>query len=215
MSVAIQSGAPPDDGTRLRILRVALSFFLTHGYSRVTMDEIARELGMSKKTLYLHYDGKESLLLASVEHFFHDVEAGVQAILTDTSLTYPEQVRRFLLFLAGYISRVQSPVIIDIRRSAPRVWERVMERRRQIIFDQFGGLIRSGIAVGMVRADLDPRLLIRMIVVTIEQMASPETLAMIEVQPSEVFQTLTSVIFEGILTAEARAATGLAAGRDA
>ena len=66
MSQAVQDGVRTDEETRQRILRVAMTFFLAHGFSRVTMDEIARELGMSKKTLYQHFESKESLMLAGV-----------------------------------------------------------------------------------------------------------------------------------------------------
>ena len=215
MSQAVQDGVRTDEEARQRILRVAMTFFLAHGFSRVTMDEIARELGMSKKTLYQHFDSKESLMLAGVDRFFLDIQAGVQAILNDGHLSYPEQVGRFVLFMGNYLSRAQRSAILDVRRSAPRVWERIMERRRRVIYDQFGGLIRAGIAAGMVRADLDPRLVVRMILVTIEQMASPETLSELPVQPTDIFRTVTAVIFEGILTDEARAAARLAARRDA
>jgi hypothetical protein len=67
----------------------------------------------------------------------------------------------------------------------------------------------------MVRADLDHRLIVRMILVSIEQMASPETLAELPVQPTDIFRAVTAVIFEGILTDEARAAARVAARRDA
>jgi AcrR family transcriptional regulator len=215
MSQAVEDGVRTDEETRQRILRVAMTFFLAHGFSRVTMDEIARELGMSKKTLYQHFESKERLMLAGVDRFFLDIQAGVEAILRDDSLSYPEQVGRFVLFMGSYLSRAERSAILDVRRSAPRVWEQILERRRRIIFDQFGGLIRAGIAAGMVRADLDVRLIVRMILVTIEQMASPETLAELPVQPTDIFRAVTAVIFEGVLTDEARAAARAAARRDA
>jgi AcrR family transcriptional regulator len=214
MSQTMQERARTDDEVRQRILRVAMTFFLAQGFSRVTMDDIARELGMSKKTLYQHYESKESVLLAGVERFFQDIWAGNQAILDDDSLSYPEKIRRFLASMSGYISRVQSPAVIDIRRSAPRVWEALQERRRLVIHGQFGGLIRAGIDAGMVRADLDHQLVVRMILVTIEQMASPETLEALPVQPADILRTVYTVIFEGLLTDEAHAAARAAARRD-
>ncbi len=47
-----------------RIVGVAERIFLRSGFSRVLMDDLARELGMSKKTLYAHFASKEALLRA-------------------------------------------------------------------------------------------------------------------------------------------------------
>lgn len=57
--------AEPD--LRARILRQARVFLFTHGYARCTMDDLAAELGLSKKTLYVHFAGKDEILAAVVE----------------------------------------------------------------------------------------------------------------------------------------------------
>ena len=49
---------------RDRIVRVAEKIFLRSGFNRVSMDDVARELGMSKKTVYSHFESKEELLRA-------------------------------------------------------------------------------------------------------------------------------------------------------
>ena len=51
-------------GVRDRIVATAERIFLRSGFSRVLMDDLARELGMSKKTLYSHFASKEELLRA-------------------------------------------------------------------------------------------------------------------------------------------------------
>lgn len=47
---------------QIRILEVARNQFFSLGFAKVTMDEIAEELGMSKRTLYQHFPGKKALL---------------------------------------------------------------------------------------------------------------------------------------------------------
>ena len=53
---------------RDRIVAVAERVFLRSGFSRVLMDDLARELGMSKKTVYAHFASKEDLLRAVLAH---------------------------------------------------------------------------------------------------------------------------------------------------
>ena len=58
---------PIEGATRARILAAAREHFFAHGFRRVTMDDLAQELGMSKKTLYAHFPSKTALLEAMRE----------------------------------------------------------------------------------------------------------------------------------------------------
>ena len=62
--------------------------FLLSGFSRVLMDDLARELGMSKKTLYSHFASKEELLRAVLVRRTREVERGLEAIVS-TKETFP------------------------------------------------------------------------------------------------------------------------------
>ena len=60
---------PRDAGkTRERILKAAHQMFFRRGFTRVKMSEIADAAGLTKRTLYHHYDSKDSLLEAMLEH---------------------------------------------------------------------------------------------------------------------------------------------------
>lgn len=55
---------------RERILDKAQELFFRYGVKSVTMDDIARELGISKKTIYQHFEDKNAMVFAGVEHHF-------------------------------------------------------------------------------------------------------------------------------------------------
>jgi AcrR family transcriptional regulator len=192
-------------GVRQRILAAAETLFFTHGFSRVTMDDLARELGMSKKTLYAHFAGKEDLFRAVADGFFDQARAELTAIMADDQVGFPERVRRFLTVAAGRARRLQVPALHDIKRTAPHLLTYLLERRRQTLAAHFGVLIQAGVAAGMIRADLHPGLVQRMALTIIEHVAVPETLLDLSLTPAEAFHTISSVLFEGMLTAEARA----------
>jgi len=71
------------DEKLIRILRSATDVFLRYGYRRATMDDIAREVGMSRPALYLRYPGKEAILRAVMtsgyDGLFHEIAAGLAA----------------------------------------------------------------------------------------------------------------------------------------
>src|SRR6476660_8560221 len=54
-------GRPKDPGKRAAILDAAKRMFVSHGFERVSMDQIAAEAGVSKLTVYSHFGDKESL----------------------------------------------------------------------------------------------------------------------------------------------------------
>jgi AcrR family transcriptional regulator len=63
------SAVPPTDSTRRRqLLDAALSVFLKFGFRKTSMDEVARAANVSRQALYLHFDGKEALFKAVVQH---------------------------------------------------------------------------------------------------------------------------------------------------
>src|SRR5437660_5823000 len=74
---------PPADAARHRIVTGARRYFFSHGFRGVTMDDLAAELGMSKKTLYAHFDTKMALLQAVMCDKMSAVEADLERALTE------------------------------------------------------------------------------------------------------------------------------------
>ena len=54
---------------REKILNKSAELFLTYGFKSVTMDDIANEMGISKKTIYQHFDNKTNLLKQLHYHY--------------------------------------------------------------------------------------------------------------------------------------------------
>ena len=85
---------PAEVATRQRILARARNDFLAQGFRSVTMDDLAAELGMSKKTLYVHFPSKKALLEAIVSDKFRSCRRGL-------SLDYQRTQGRLYRYLAA------------------------------------------------------------------------------------------------------------------
>src|SRR5438093_494123 len=72
--------ARPADADSQRIVEAARAHFFSHGFRSVTMDDLAEELAMSKKTLYAHFPSKIALLEAVLADKFAGVEAKVEEL---------------------------------------------------------------------------------------------------------------------------------------
>src|SRR5207248_11145864 len=96
------------DPNRQRIVDAARLHFFCHGFRSVTMDELAEELGISKKTLYAHFPGKIELLEAVLADKF----AGVEAKLNEIARAHPHD---FSTALHELLARMQR----DLDESKP------------------------------------------------------------------------------------------------
>lgn len=187
------------DETAVRIIQAADHLFLTHGYTRVSVDEIATSLGMSKKTIYKHFPSKEALLQAGIDAFAHEITVGTTAILALENIPFSEKADRFIQFVGSKISRIQNPHATDIQRTAPKVWQHVKTLQRQNIHEKFGALLTEGVEQGVIRPDVNLALVQIMIWGALEKLILPEQAANLPLTNSEILQMSTHIILNGIL----------------
>src|SRR5215472_15034479 len=96
-----QSRSRKNSSVRQRIVDAARAHFFSHGFRSVTMDDLAEELGISKKTLYAHFPGKIELLEAVLANKF----AGVEAKLKEATRRYPHDFPATLHLLLANTQR--------------------------------------------------------------------------------------------------------------
>src|SRR5213596_708794 len=137
-----------------RIVDAARVHFFSHGFRSVTMDDLAQELGISKKTLYAHFPGKFDLLEAVLADKFAGVEAMLKQITRARPHDFPTTLRELLAGTQRELDEIKPPFVRDMRQKAPDVFK-VVERRRAALFQQyFGNLLLAGQRAGMVRKDV-------------------------------------------------------------
>lgn len=191
--------------TRNRILETVREQFFKSGFTRVTMDEIASGLGMSKKTLYRFFPGKDELLREVVKLNMREIERGIDAIVQDESRRFVEKLKELMTFLAMRLAKIGPLFMQDLQRNAPEIWKEIEAFRRQKAMSLFGGLIDEGIQKGVFRSDLNQQLLTLMYANLIQSILNAEALSQLPLSASQAFEAISKVLFEGILTDEARA----------
>ena len=132
------------DAVRARILAGAEERFLSFGFTAVTMGDLAGELGMSKKTLYLVFAGKQALLNAVLDQRLSRVAARMKQIMDDPKTSFPTKLERLLAFLTEAMAEVKPPFLRDLKRHAPASFERIESVRQKLIPLHFGRLVAEG-----------------------------------------------------------------------
>ena len=191
-----------------RIVATAERIFFAGGFSRVLMDDLARELGMSKKTLYSHFTSKEELLRAVLVRRTGEVERGLEAIVS-VKESFPLKLGHLARFLQGKLADVSPIFLEDIRRYAPECFQVVEAFRARAIPRYFGRLFEEGIRSGHVRRQVHRDLLIRMLVLSVQGIIRPETVEELHLRPREALEHILAILFDGILTPTGRRARRL------
>ncbi|WP_346861952.1 TetR/AcrR family transcriptional regulator [uncultured Draconibacterium sp.] len=128
--------------------------FLKLGIRNVTMDNIAAEFGISKKTLYQYFSDKEDLVSQVVDYFLEDLKTDLQKIALGNANAIDEmfKVREHVDFiLKMYNSHIEQ----DLEKTYPRLYKKIHETKRQRIFANTIDNLNKGIAQGLYRSDVE------------------------------------------------------------
>ena len=188
-----------------RILDTAREHFFTLGFTKVTMDEMAHELGMSKKTLYQYFPGKKELLREALLGINLKINEGLEGIIHDNQIDFSEKLERALGFVASELPRFSPLFLRDIQRHAPDIWQELDRRRSRSIKKYLGALIHEGIHKGILRKDVDAEFLVLLFSTLILNIINPETLSRLPLSTTQAFANINQVVFRGILTDKGRA----------
>ena len=113
--------------TKMKIVEGGVKLFKDHGL-KFTMDELANEIKMSKKTIYVMFRDKEALLYYMADYFFDDVQKEEEKILADDSLGTVEKFRGILGALPDIYSNYDFTKVFRFKDKYKRVYDHVSER---------------------------------------------------------------------------------------
>lgn len=110
-----------------RIIEGGMNVYRRKG-PKFTMDDLAAELSMSKKTIYVVYRDKKALLYDMVEYTFDAIKHAEQEIMDDMSLDTREKVRGILGVMPENFREIDFTMIDGVRDKYPEVFVRINER---------------------------------------------------------------------------------------
>jgi len=187
-----------------RILEYSRKRFWESGFSKVTMDELAYELGISKKTLYVHFPNKREMLREALLSNLKAIETGLEDILEDRDRDFAEKLNNVMFFLNQSLPRPSRIFFSDMKRHAHDIWLEIDRERLRIIREHFGKFLESGAQIGILRPELDVHILITTLVNLVQQMVNPDVLSQNLKTPAVAFEEVFSILFVGILTDQGR-----------
>jgi len=201
-----RTSVPRDSaGAAERILRVAREQLFARGYNALTMDALAHELGVSKKTLYAHFASKDDIVAAVIDAAGDAIRSRVAAVLADRGLTFTGKLREVVAIVGAHWSRVTPSLLREFERFAPALHRRLEELKQRNIPLVIGNLLRTGAAAGVVRKDIDPDFAVEFWLQSLNGLLAPATLERLDLTPRGAFDKGVRLFFWAVLTDAGRA----------
>lgn len=125
------------------ILIKAREKFMRDGFHKTTMDEIAADLRMSKKTIYKYFPSKEKLMNAAIAFLQKQILAQINKILeSDDNAVL--KIFNIFEFIGKLLEKINEKVIEDFKYRIPEVWEKIDNFRTNLIQKTLTKVIDQG-----------------------------------------------------------------------
>ncbi|ARK11610.1 TetR/AcrR family transcriptional regulator [Fibrivirga algicola] len=194
--------------TDQRIVDAAMMLFFRYGYSRVVVDDIARELAISKKTIYNHFGGKADILMAGIDRVVQEYMSGSETILNDVDLNFRQKMNAYLLHIGISFSSISRSFLDDLKRAEPLAWQKIADFRRDVPLKNFTQLLDEGARVGYIRDDTTRQLAVLIYVSAVQNLTDPDFLKQfpptlttgVADDPRETIEQVVNLLLRSILT---------------
>ncbi|NDC41825.1 MAG: TetR/AcrR family transcriptional regulator [Chitinophagia bacterium] len=143
-----------------KIFNAATELFTQYGFKTITMDDVARRAGISKKTLYVHFANKEELVNEFVAQYKENMGNSCQLTLEDADNAVEAMVK-LMAFFDEHHKRINPLAVYEMQRYYPEAYNtfrRMLEERDVVMLRKN---IEQGIAEGLYRTDINTDLMAR------------------------------------------------------
>jgi AcrR family transcriptional regulator len=184
-----------------KIINIARDLFLQRGIRSVTMDEIAAEAGISKRTLYEMFATKEDLLEKLLENMRTEHSNTVRQIIETTSSCIVG-ILNLMKFVTEEIKnemavKARECFFIDLKKFYPKVAEKNNEYK-EIYLLFMAKHLEKGVEQQTVRSDLNLNLVSTLLIAQVEGLDGNKSIK--QFHPSEIFTTIIISFCRGIST---------------
>lgn len=146
------------DETKEKILKHSGELFMQYGVRSVTMDDVAREVSMSKKTLYQYFDNKDELVGEVAKRHINEELAEFEVIEKSAENAIHEIILMSKC-IRRYVFRMNPSLLHDLQRYHGKAWELFKEFKTKKIRGFIKRILTKGIEEGCFRESIDPEIL--------------------------------------------------------
>jgi AcrR family transcriptional regulator len=156
-----------NDLIRKKIISESIQLFMEFGIRSVTMDDIARHLGMSKKTIYQHFKDKEEIILVSTHDYFQREHERMENVERNSENAV-EALFNLTVCIREQMKNIKSNILFDLKKYYENAWNKYTSFKHDVIYDSVLRNMNRGISEGLFRSDINPEILAQLRIGEIE-----------------------------------------------
>lgn len=181
------------------LLKQAGEIFMRYGLKSVTMDDVCRELGISKKTLYQYVSDKNDLIAKVLDQDIQEDEKVICALQT-SGLSAIDELLHIQKMVTEKVQHMHSSIIYDLKKYYPESWGRIIRHRNEFIVGCIEQNIIKGQKEGVFRTDIHSALIAKIYASRIEVSIDPSLYSGLKITPAEVYAEAMRYHIRGIAT---------------
>jgi TetR/AcrR family transcriptional regulator, cholesterol catabolism regulator len=171
--------------------------YLKYGIKSVTMDDVSRELGISKKTLYTYVKDKDELVKMVVELQLESRECSFSNI-HKASMNAIEELLEVSKAINNMLKEINPSTEYDLKKYYPEHYQKFVKFRREHSYERIKANIIKGKMEGLYRQDLNDDLIAKEQVSRIESIMDSEVVSLEEFTSPQYFRELFIYHIRGI-----------------
>jgi len=182
-----------------RILQQATALFMRNGIRSVSMDDIATNMAMSKKTLYKWFANKDEMVHAVMSQHLSETQRDCTRLMEQSGSAIDE-LFRMMSWVKQQFADVHPGIFYDLQKFYPLTWQLWVAHKNQYILAQIIDNLRRGMAEELYRADLDLEVLARLRLAQIELVFNTNVFPARQFEVQRLQQTMLEHFMLGIAT---------------
>lgn len=135
---------------REKIIDKSQELFLNFGFKSVTMDDIASEMGISKKTIYVHFPNKTKLVEATTLHMFETISYGIDCICA-LEKNPIEEIFDIKQFVMEHLKNEKSSPQYQLQKYYPKIFATLKSKQFEVMQECVTDNLKRGLEQGLYR----------------------------------------------------------------
>lgn len=146
---------------RTKIINTSAQLFLSLGFKSVTMDDIAQKIGISKKTIYVHFSNKTKLVEAVTHNLFESICSGIDCICGNSKNPI-EELYDIKMFVMNHLENEQTSPQYQLKKYYPQIYNIIHIKQFEKMHESVKHSLQKGIETGLFRPNIDVNFISRM-----------------------------------------------------
>lgn len=181
-----------------KILIFARDKFFKEGFYKTSMDELARELKMSKKTIYKYYPSKEKLIEEVVDSLTEEYSGKISHVLEE-KIDAVGKIQELLGILSSLFLKISDHWLKDMQYHTPHLWEKIDNFRTRMMYSNIGRIFEQGKKEGLFE-ERPVELLLVIFISSLRAIVNPDFLLNSKFSHNEAVEQAFQILLNGILT---------------